>query len=48
MKQACIHFGKLMLNIFESVAVDPHSHHGVQLTMVGPQSVFAKDRRIGV
>ena len=29
------YFGELMLSMFESVAVDPYSHHGSQLTMVG-------------
>ena len=27
-KQACVYFGKLMLIIFESVAVDLYNHHG--------------------
>ena len=36
------------LSMFESVAVDPYSHHGLQLTMVGRQRVSAKNLRIGV
>lgn len=46
--QAYIYFDKSMLIIFESVAVDPYSHHGFQLTMVGHQRVSAENLKIGV
>ena len=36
-KQTDMDFVKWMLSIVEGVAVDPYSHHGVQLTMVGHQ-----------
>ena len=47
-KQTYIYFGKLVLNIFESVAVGLYSHHGFQLTMVGRQWVSAKNVRFGL
>ena len=47
-KQTWIYFGKLMLIVFESVAVGLYNHHGFQLTMVGRQWVSAKNIRIGV